>query len=217
MRSMLLRPLALLTVFLVAGVAGANPVGPVRCGWEDGGTVLGMSGTGSPPIIATSATAPEPVFTGNYSLRLENNSPTGSPKVYVAAIWDLDSDGQVVTVSFMRYYDPLVAMPLCRLWGRWNDELPGNLEANNGDASGVFDFGGGGGWEEVSYTWTVEDGHRGLVVELYLDFSEGGTVWIDDLDVLVMNPVGDITVQTPCFTVVATEQESWGAVKSLFR
>ena len=76
---------------------------------------------------------------------------------------------------------------------------------------------GGGGWDEVSYTWTVEGGHRGLVLELYLDFAEGGTVWIDDLDILIMNPEGYITVETPCFTVVGAEQESWGAVKSLFR
>ena len=217
MRSTLLSLLLLVVVLVVTGIASANPVGPVRCDWETGGTVLGMSGTGSPPIIATNASAPDPVFTGTYSLRLEQNSPTGSPKAYVAAIWDLDGDGQQIMVSFMRYYDPLIATPLCRLWGRWNDELPGNLEADHGDAGGVFDFAGSGGWDEVSYTWTVAGGHRGLVLELYLDIPEGGTVWIDDLDILIINPEGYITVETPCFTVVGTEQESWGAVKSLFR
>ena len=216
MKSILLSLLLLLAVLLVTGSVSANPIGPVRCDWEGGGTVLGMSGTGIPPLIATNVTIPDHVFTGSHSLRLQNNSPAGGSKAYLGAIWDLDGDGQVVTVSFMRYYDPAGVPLSCHLWGRWNDELPDNLDFNSGDAGGTFDF-GAGGWQEVSHTWTVEGGHRGLVIEVVLAFSEGGTVWIDDLDILIMNPVGDITVHTPCFTVVGVEENSWGAVKSLFR
>ena len=51
MRSTLLSLLLLVVVLVVTGIASANPVGPVRCDWETGGTVLGMSGTGIPPIM----------------------------------------------------------------------------------------------------------------------------------------------------------------------
>ena len=91
--------------------AAANPLPSVGCWWEDPTTtVLGFFGTGDPPIIATNVTAPDPVFEGERSLRLEDNSPSGTPQGFLCYIWDLN-DGDVVTAWFMRYDDTPTSAP----------------------------------------------------------------------------------------------------------
>jgi hypothetical protein len=196
---------------LTATAAAANPL-PVE-EWETGATVLGLYGTGDPPIIATLATAPEPVYSGAYSLRLEDNSPTDTPQAYVAFIWGL-SDGEQVSVYLYRYDDTPDASPSCRLWGHWNDELPGNPDGYSGSAGGNSDYGMGTGWEEVSYTWTVTGGHTGLVIEVRTYSSPGDVVYIDEM---VIIPSSSCTYQTPSYMIVSGDQSSFGKVKALYR
>jgi hypothetical protein len=66
-----------------------------------------------------------PVHSGNFSLKLEDNAPDGTPQAFVAFLWNLQ-DGDEITVGFWRYDDTPDAAPSVRLWGHWNDELPGN-------------------------------------------------------------------------------------------
>ena len=64
----------------LAATAASNPIPIPGYDWEDGGTVLGMFGTGDPPLFATNVMAPDPVHWGDASLRLEDNSPTETPQ-----------------------------------------------------------------------------------------------------------------------------------------
>ncbi|MFQ5807475.1 MAG: PEP-CTERM sorting domain-containing protein [Phycisphaerae bacterium] len=149
-------------------------------GWEDSvGTVLGLYGTGDPPIIATNVGAPDPVHTGDRSLKLEDNSPSGTPQAYLAWIVGL-TDGDVVDASFWRYDDTPGVSPSVRIWGHWNDD-PFDIYGYNGSAGGNSDYGPGEGWDQTSQSWTVADGHTGLIVEARTYSSPGDTVWVDDL------------------------------------
>jgi hypothetical protein len=149
-------------------------------GWEDGiGTVLGLYGAGDPPIIATNVGAPDPVYAGDRSLRLEDNSPSGTPQAYLAWIVGL-TDGDIVEASFGRYDDTPDVSPSVRIWGHWNDD-PFDVYGFAGSAGGNEDYGPGEGWDQASWSWTVADGHTGLVVEARTYSNPGDTVWVDDL------------------------------------
>jgi len=152
-------------------------------GWEDGvGTVLGLYGTGDPPIIATNVGAPDPIHTGERSLKLEDNSPSGTPQAYVAWITGL-TDGDMVTGSFWRYDTTPGVSPSVRIWAHWNDD-PFDVNGYNGSAGGNDDYGPSEGWDQTSWDWTVADGHTGLIIEARTYSSPGDTVWIDDLEVI---------------------------------
>ena len=153
--------------------------GLVNYGWEDGGTVLGMYGAGSPPVIATNVGAPDPVYSGLRSLRLEDNSPSGTPQAYVAWVKGLQ-DGDSITATVWRYDDTLGTAPSCRIWGHWNDD-PNDLNGYNGSASGNEDYGPGIGWGQTAHTWVVDDGHTGLVIEMRTYSNPCDTVWVDEL------------------------------------
>jgi len=213
---MVLKRTIVLGLLLVGFVlsATANPLPSVGCWWEDPSTtVLGLFGTGDPPIIATNVTAPDPVFEGERSLRLEDNSPSGTPQAFLCYIWDLN-DGDVVTAWFMRYDDTPTSAPSCRIWGHWNDELPDNPEGYSGSAGGNSDYGADEGWGLLEHTWTVEGGHTGLVIEVRTYSSPGDVVWIDAFEVI---PPDDCVVQTPEMLVVGTESQTLSDVKALFR
>jgi hypothetical protein len=149
-------------------------------GWEDGiGTVLALYGTGDPPIIATNVGAPDPIHAGARSLRLEDNSPTGTPQAYLAWIVGL-TDGDVVEAGFWRYDTTPDVSPSVRIWGHWNDD-PLDINGYAGSAGGNEDYGPSEGWDEASWSWTVVDGHTGLVIEARTYSNPGDTVWLDDL------------------------------------
>jgi hypothetical protein len=151
-------------------------------GWEDGlGTVLGLYGTGDPPIIATNVGAPDPIHTGERSLKLEDNSPSGTPQAYVAWITGL-ADGDLVTGSFWRYDVTPGVSPSVRIWAHWNDD-PFDVYGYNGSAGGNDDYGPSEGWDQTSWSWTVEAGHTGLIIEARTYSNPGDTVWIDDIEV----------------------------------
>ena len=45
-------------------------------------------------------------------------------------------NGDTVSAGFARYDETPGASPSCRIWGHWNDELPGNPEGYSGSAGG---------------------------------------------------------------------------------
>lgn len=206
--------LLLAFVATLAVTAVANPIPVITCGWEDpGNTVLGLFPADGSGMIVTNVTAPDPVFDGDRALRVEDTQASGTPQAYIAFVYGLE-DGDQVTAGFWRYDDTPDASPSCRIWGHWNDELPGNPDGYSGSASGNLDYGLGLGWDYTEYTWTVADGHTGLVIELRTYSSPGDTVWIDNLEII---PPEDCVVQTPCELVVGTESQTLSDVKALFR
>ena len=171
--------LSITAIVALCFVATAN-ADTYTYGWEDGGTVLGVFPDAE--MICTNVSAPDPVHSGDYSLKCEDASPSTTPQGYIAWITGLQ-DGDTVTGSFWRYDVTPSASPSCRIWGHWNDD-PMDVMGYDGSASGNSDYGLGLGWDETSYTWNVS-GHTGLVIEVRTYSNPGDTVWIDDLTVIV--------------------------------
>ena len=67
-------------------------------------TVLALYGSGDPPMIATNVGAPLPVYEGERSLELVDNSPDGTPQAYVAWVQNM-APGEDVTATIRRYDD----------------------------------------------------------------------------------------------------------------
>ncbi|KPK50927.1 MAG: hypothetical protein AMS22_11590 [Thiotrichales bacterium SG8_50] len=212
MRKLLTLLLTLGLVISFTQMAPSNPIPVPMYDWEDGGTVLALYGSGDPPIIATNVGAPDPVFAGLSSLRLEDNSPSGTPQAYIAFLWNLQ-DGDFISAGFWRYDMTPDAAPSCRIWAHWNDELPGNPDGYNGSAGGNSDYGLGEGWDYTWWDWEVVDGHTGLVIEARTYSELGDTVWIDDLDILAPDHV---YIQFPGNGPIATETKTWGNIKTLY-
>jgi len=204
------RTLLLAIITGLAAAAAANPL--PSCGWENcDETVLGIAGPGTEPILATRAMAPDPVLEGSHSLRLVHNAPGAAPRAYLAYINGVGNGAQI-GIEIARY-DDAPGGGSCRIRGRYNDSLPGNLDANDGDAGGPEDP-GGTGWQWISHTWVMAGGHSGLVIDVELLGEAGDTIW---LDVMVVFPPGSCTMTIPCYTVVPAEGSTFSAVKDLFR
>lgn len=194
-------------LFAMFALAAAAQAATATCDWEGTETVLGLYGTGEPPIVVSLVT--DPVHGGSQALSLEDNSPTGTPQAYVAWIVGL-SDGDEVTASFWRYdITPGTTPPSCRIWGHWNDN-PDDLFAHNGSAGGNDSYGAGAGWDLAEYTWTVTGGHTGLVVEIRTYSEPGDTVFIDDLTVTAPD---DVTIWTP-ENYLSLQGTTWAGIKS---
>ncbi len=195
-------------IVLAAISAALALAGSVTFGWETDDTVLGLYGSGTPPILVSLVS--DPVHSGTQSLRLEDNSPDGTPQAYVAWIVGL-SDGDQVTASFWRYdTTPGSTPPSCRIWGHWNDD-PEDLFGFNGSAGGNSSYGPGTGWDMAEHTWTVEGGHTGLVVEVRTYSEPGDTVFIDDMTITA--PDGAI-IWTP-ETYLSLQGTTWAGIKKL--
>jgi hypothetical protein len=205
MRKMLLVAVAL----MFALPAFANPIPVVD--WECGYTVLGLYGTGDPPIIATNVGDPDPVYEGLRSLRLEDNSPSGTPQAYVAWVRGL-ADGDTVSACIWRYDTTPGASPSCRIWAHWNDD-PDDVNGYNGSAGGNDDYGPGTGWDQTCWTWYVEtSGHTGLVIEVRTYSNPGDTVWVDEL--IVDAPMTAEIVIPECDNPV--NNATWSSIKALY-
>ncbi|OPL19700.1 MAG: hypothetical protein AVO35_01635 [Candidatus Aegiribacteria sp. MLS_C] len=173
-------------------------------GWEGTATILSMY----PDSCVMASIATDPVHGGSQSLELERLSD-GTPQAYVAWITGL-SDGEEVTASFWRYDVTPAAAPSCRIWAHWNDD-PGDVNGYAGSAGGNSDYGPGTGWDETEYTWTVVDGHTGLVIEARVYSNPGDMVWIDDMTVTA--PTGAEIVMPGG---LALERQTWGSIKTVF-
>jgi len=123
------------------------------------------------------------------------------------------TDGDSVTASVWRHDTTPGASPSVRIWGHWNDD-PSDVNGYHGSASGNDDYGPGTGWDQTAFTWTVADGHTGLVIEARTYSIAGDTVWIDDLHV-EFPPTA--TLYIPVAGASATEPVSWTDVKALYR
>ncbi len=170
--------------------------------WEGSGTILGMY-----PSDAVEATiSAEHVHGGSQSLKIERLSES-TPQAFVAWIVGL-SDGDEITASFWRYDVTPGDPPSCRIWAHWNDD-PDDVGGYAGSAGGNSDYGPGTGWDETEHTWTVADGHTGIVIECRVYSNPGDIVWIDDLTVTA--PEG-ATIYTPEQQELTSD--TWGAIKS---
>lgn len=198
----------LMTLLLILVFSQTVAAVTATYGWEGSATVLALEGTGTPPMNVAIDT--DPVHSGSQSLYLEDNSPSGTPEAYVAWIIGLE-DGDEVTATFWRYDTTPAASPSCRIWAHWNDD-PADLMADDGSASGESSYGPGTGWDQTGYTWTVADGHTGLVIEIRTYSNPGDIVWVDDLEVTA--PSGT-TIWLPD-TYTAVETSTWAGIKNLF-
>jgi hypothetical protein len=205
MRVMLLVAVAL----MFALPAFANPVPVVD--WECHYTVLGLYGAGDPPIIATNVGVPDPVWEGERSLRLEDNSPSGTPQAYVAWVRGLVG-GETITACISRYDDTPGVSPSCRIWGHWNDD-PEDVNGYAGSAGGNPDYGPGTGWDQTCHEWTNTDMHYGLVIEIRTYSSPGDVVWVDEL--VIDAPMHAEIVIPDCQSPVT--EATWSVIKALYQ
>ncbi len=204
-------------LMLALFATGATAQRTVDYDWETGGTVLGLYGD----MICTNvdATGGNQVYAGTYALRCEDAAVSGTPQAYIAFVWGLQN-GDEVTASFYRYDDTPDAAPSGRIWGHWNDSLPGDPAGYDGSASGQTDYGPGLGWDQATFTWTVADDHTGLVIEVRTYSNAGDTIWIDDLQIIAPE---HCWIQTPGFVVapdggtVSNQDATFGDIKTLFR
>ena len=170
-------------------------------------TVLYVYGNG----IATIAS--DTVYSGTQSLRFEEDPLSGTPQACVAWIRDL-VDGDEVTASFWVYDStPEGDNPKGRIWGHWNDHVnPDSVEAHNGSAGGNSAY-STEGWSQLEQTWTVVDGHTGLVIEgrIYSG-PDANVLWFDDLSITAPD---NATFVLPS-TETSLERNTWGAIKTSF-
>ncbi|MFO7950460.1 MAG: hypothetical protein R6U36_08845 [Candidatus Fermentibacteraceae bacterium] len=192
----------ILSAAVVLALSATAMAGTETFGWEGTETILGMYPDGG--VEATVST--EQVHSGSQSLEIERLSES-TPQAFVAWVVGL-SDGDEVTASFWRYDVTPGDPPSCRIWGHWNDD-PDDIGGYNGSAGGNSDYGPGTGWDETEHTWTVVEGHTGLVIECRVYSNPGDIVWIDDLTVTA--PDG-ATIYTPAQQALSSD--TWGAIKA---
>ena len=184
--------------------------------WEDEGTVLGFYGTNpdeSDAMFATNVGVPDPTRTGTRSLKLEDNLASGTPQAFLAFVWGLQPN-DTVSALFWRYDVTPDAAPSCRLWGHWNDSLPGDYFAYDGSAGGQSEYGPGMGWDLAMWDFVNTEGHTGLVIECRTYSNPGDIVFIDDMEIMIPDHASIILPHTG---FVGTEATSFGSVKALFR
>lgn len=195
------------TVLLTVMVLGAFTTVPAQqtetYGWEGTATILSMY----PEDCVVATLESDPVHGGSQSLQLERLSES-TPQAYVAWITDL-ADGDEVTASFWRYDVTPAAPPSCRIWAHWNDS--DDIDGYNGSAGGNSEYGPGTGWDETSHSWTVAEGHTGLVIEARVYSNPGDIVWVDDMTITAPSAAtiifpGDLSLTNA----------TWGTIKALF-
>jgi len=193
------------TVIALAAVNLAFAQQTETYGWEGSDTILGMF----PEDGVEASLVTDPVHGGSQSLEIERLSDGTTPQAYVAWITGL-SDGDEVTASFWRYDVTPGTYPSCRIWAHWNDD-PDDVYGHAGSASGNPDYGLGEGWDETEYTWTVVDGHTGIVIEARVYSNPGDIVWVDDMTVTA--PTGANIILPGG---LALENTTWADIKATF-
>ena len=184
----------------------------VDFGWECGETILGQYGD----LFAYNVADPDPVYGGDYSLKIVDDSNGGTPQGFVAWVVGL-TDGDEVTASIWRYDDTPGSSPSGRIWGHYT-AVGGTIDSYTGSAGGNDDYGPGAGWDQTGWTWVFDSNlgeSDGLVIEVRTYSNAGDTVWFDDLH--IMAPDG-VTIFLPEAELPSpVENSTWAAVKALYR
>lgn len=160
--------------------------------WEDGATILG--GFRNDHLVHSQSN--EQSRTGNFSLKIEDpdtddNSTTQS---YIGWVNGL-SDGDTVTASLW-VYDDSDDRPSGRIWGHYTDDAT-DVTSFAGSAGGNSTFTSGGGWQELTHTWTYDSnggGRDGLMVHFRVfddSTNPTGALYLDDLT--ITTSAGSIT------------------------
>jgi len=200
-----MKNLIIIAVLLLALPMAAMAIQTQSYGWEDGNTVLGTYGN------ANVGLSMDPVHGGSYSLEFWESPYGGTPQAYVGWIKGL-SDGDTVMATFWVYDTTPGTNPSGRIWAHWNDD-PVDPNGYNGSAGGNSDYSAGTGWSELSYEWTVADGHTGIIIEARIyAAAEFDTIWIDDLTIEAPDAAEIVFPDIP----VALERSTWGEIKSAF-
>ena len=183
-------------------LSGAAQAATVTYGWEDGGTVLGTY----LDIEATNVDGLfNPVYSGDHSLYLLDQTASGTPQAYVGWITGLQN-GDTVTAGFWVYDDTPGASPSGRIWGHYTDDSS-DIDSYAGSASGSSTYSDGTGWSYLEYTWTFDDGdsddRTGLVIEARTYSDSGAYIYVDNLTITapdtatIITPATSATVPVP--------------------
>lgn len=184
MRKMLL---SLIAICCLAGVGMADQT--VFYDYElPGVTILGEY-PGNAVDVTLVTGAPDQVFEGNQSMRVDSNSGS-TTQAYIVYVDDIQT-GDVIHAGFWVYDDTPGISPSGRIWAHYCDNDDINDYA--GSASGDSRYSGPDwptdgfhpNWWFLSATWVVQesgpgyDPRTGLVIELR-NYG-GGTVYLDDV------------------------------------
>jgi hypothetical protein len=217
-----------LTTMLVAACLLAVPAMAAQTytyDWADGDAdYLGCFDQTMNTYVLTMANHPG---SAGYGLILEKAlSGDGNARGFLASVWDLQ-DGDEVTVSVWRYDNSSGVLPYFRLWSHYNDMLAEagdargqDMQVNDGDCYGNNDFGSQTGWEQFSWTWTVADGHTGMIIDAVVYGGAAAAIYVDDLEITVPDHAS-VRLPNAIYPAggspTATESDSWTAVKAIFQ
>ena len=222
MRLLRIAAVTLAAAALIIGVpmlAAAQTTHTESCSWEDGtSTILGSFGSNLVGVANVTSPA-NPVHTGTHSLTLTEDPHSGTPQAYIAYIEGLQ-DGDSVTASFWAFDTTAGGSPSLRIWGHWAND--GDVNSYAGSASGPGTYSAGTGWEEISYTWTLDANvttGTALVVECRL-YSSPSTCdscstqyWIDDVSATAPTHA---SITLPCAQSTPVEPSTWSAIKQQY-
>ena len=160
-----------------------------------------------------------------YYLHVAEEPHTSTPQAYLACITGIQ-EGDVITAGFYGYDVTTGAdYPSLRIWGHFSDATtcPGCPGEYTGSAGGPDPYTSGIGWELSEYTWTLgvlDPDQTALIVEARL-YSTPTTCdscrtdyWID---LVTVTAPDHCLVTFPDGGPSATEGETWGGIKALYR
>jgi len=162
--------------------------------WEDGGTILSFYGNVANPGNVGSTGGVDP-YDGAVMLTVSESPLSGTPQAFIAFIENL-SPGDVVTASYYGYDDSQGTSPSLRIWGSYATN--GDIDGYSGSAGGSGAYTSGNGWEQLSYTWTIDAGKEALVIQARLySGSDDPTIYFIDLVSVTAPATATVTYPSP--------------------
>ena len=165
--------------------------------WDDGGTILGSYGNlGSATNV-------------DDALVLTEDPIDGTPSAYIAAISGLVG-GESIEVCIDMYTPDTNVKG--RIWGHYYDGS--DISSYSGSASGPSEYADSyGDWENLCYTWSVETGQVGFILEARLySYNEGSPLTVDNLTINISGGTilfpGDIDIVSGCTDSLACNYDS---------
>lgn len=210
------------------------PKALIAYGWENGATILGSYGNLVNPMNVTSGAGGTVLpHSGNAMLQVTEAPHSGTPQAFIAYIENL-TDGDIITASFYGWDNTPGASPSMRIWGHWAQS--GDVNSYEGAAGGNDTYTAGTGWDQVSWSWTLDTSAYpdadALVVEvrLYSTPATSNTAstdyWVDTLvveapDTAVINvpspspqQAGDVVINEIMYHPSNADDE-WFEVKNV--